>query len=90
MNPSLRSHHNSNLNIGCVTICDSSSDTSLVRARTMVKENSSSHYIVISIRYNFSKVGVAKLFTYVYFLLDMLRRIRLSMTALNIKCHLPL
>jgi hypothetical protein len=55
--PSLNSHPNSNLNIGCVAISDGSpefikwgvwSDTSLVRARTVVSGNFSSHSMVTS------------------------------------------
>jgi hypothetical protein len=76
--PTLMSHPNSNLNIGCVAISDGSpkfsrrgvwSNTSLVRARTVVSGNFSSHSVVIRTRSNFSKVGLGKLFAHVYDLL---------------------
>jgi hypothetical protein len=79
MKPSLKSHPNSNLNIGCVTIKDGSPEFSrsgvwseifLVRACTMVKGYFSSHSVVTRIRLSFSKVELAKLFAHVYFLLN--------------------
>jgi hypothetical protein len=71
MKPSLKSHPNSNLNIGCVAISNGSpelsrrgiwSETSLVRAHTMVSGIFSSHSVVTTTRSSFSKVGLAKLF----------------------------
>jgi hypothetical protein len=76
LSPSLRSHPNSNLNIGCVAIKDGSpefrrsgvwSKISLVRACTVVKGYFPSHSVVTRTRSTFSKVGIAKLFAHVYF-----------------------
>jgi hypothetical protein len=99
MKPSLRSHPNSNLNIGCVDVRDDSpevsrrgvwSDISLVRAYTVVSGNFSSHSVVMRTRSSFSKVGLARLFVHVYFLPDIYNsfKFRLSITALNKKDHL--
>jgi hypothetical protein len=56
------------------------------------KENFSSHYVVINILSNFSKVDVAKLFAHVYFLPDICSSLRLrpSMATLNRNGHLAL
>jgi hypothetical protein len=96
---SLSSHPNSHLNIGCVAVKDDSPvfrrrgvwfETPLVRARTVVRGYFSSHSVVTRMRSSFSKVGLAKLFAHVYFLLDnsISFKFSTSMTALNKKCHL--
>jgi hypothetical protein len=66
------------------------SDTSLVRAWTVINGNFSSHYVVIRTLSSFSKVGLAKLFAHVYFLPDIYIsfKFRPPITALNKKGHL--
>jgi hypothetical protein len=94
MKMSLKSHPNSNLNIGCVVIRDDSpefsrrvvwSDTSLVSAQTVVNGYFSSHTVVMRARSNFSYAGLAKLLAHVYVLPDICNSFRFSpsITALN-------
>jgi hypothetical protein len=101
INSSCNNHPNSNLNIGYVCAFIFSPvfnnkgvwlDISLVNALTVDKGNFSSHLVVIRIRFNFLKVGCAKLFAHVNLRLDISTSLRFNpfITTLKRKCHLAL